>query len=279
MTERDRIALAHTDAGRDIIRAWHMSDVSRCVNIGMVTGIYRSCTVKPRNNDEWVQAYYASGAVRLQKLADIYERAKKNARAPYSGQIAAINRDYGRTEKEIFEVSQTLAQAYRGLGKQITDNEVYNLVVHCVLDQVYKGIKREEVVEASLSAKLLPYGLIVSDPTQQTDVADGVDLEIRTTGGRIIQGIQVKGDRFEQDNSQACRRTKEKLRMEHARYTERTGAPVDFVYVNNQLQVKDINRIVQQITEKAGVSKAHHPLQRVSAIDKFKKRYGRSDDR
>lgn len=249
-----------------LLDEWNAQGCGSITSIGPVQQMIRQMPGTPEEKTAAAfAAYYAESAVRrdqelgIVKVGDKREIFKLECKYPNAfGQLEmAIRDNAGHTYKELgYQAKRMYDLQQLGMGKcckpnQFSYEQIMNLYIARVFDSTVIGFQREVKTESWLNAALGSKGVTVRQASHDTDVNEGIDLELFYRG-RLIEGIQVKGTNFNNREVQGEVENHARLTKQQKLYAARTGARVLMAFVREyrgQLVITNANEIMNRTNE------------------------------
>ena len=209
-------------------KPWNDLKLNHCDRIGAVMALIKNS--RATCFEEWEAYYLNTGKKRISKLPRITdEKALKN-----------LNRYSGRTTEELMQLAEKLADR-----SNIPLEKAYNYVYIRVIDETWLGYEREfNVLKQTQSICSKYSNLTASGVDSITDTKYAVDFEIRKNN-RIVLGIQLKSTKYRDSTLKAVDEVKAINKAKNDAYTERYGAPVLYLYIDENNIVVNINELIE----------------------------------
>ena len=184
---------------------------------------------------------------------------------------SAIWNSHGHSFEEIGQKAKYMHDVINfGMAEFCKPNQydletITNLYVSRVYDAAIVGYEREEKAEQWLKTVLGPKGFTVQQTDYQTDVNDGIDIELYYKG-RLCGAVQVKGFNYTNGEVKGEVSSHVRLAKQHECYKRRTGAEIMFCFIEKYrglMQVRNANEIVRicdEIKERIDAKERSHPV-------------------
>lgn len=234
-----------------LMREWSAGPYGKIANIGPMNDIARAMVDDGIElNAENLWHYYFSGKLAKERDDDLHtldygsRKARDNLVRKYKCYPNQLRYYITiRTPKPKNDLIKQMRGMYakieagNGLALkpgQVTYEQVVNLYINQLIDRTVTGLERELTAEKWLDDELTRKGVTVVKADRRTDVTQGVDYELQYRG-RILLGIQVKGCAFATGDTGNLA---ERLTAQQRAYSNRTGAPVQMLFVKGKSKEK-----------------------------------------
>lgn len=225
MTCEERKRLRKTEEFKHTEKVWNELKCGASYKVGSLIAIANHS--EARFKFEFEEYYLKTGRVREEIL-----KTRKNL---YEIEKIYLDKCYGRTYEDMLKIAKDLKK-YIGLPLNI----LFNIVYSKIIDDAWVGYHREQRTKTGILCVLEKYnGFFIRHADRVQDTNLGVDFEI-CQFGKVICGIQVKGESYKQTRNKP-----------NNTYKMITNCEIINAYVNHDGFVVNLKEIINYILKNA----------------------------
>ncbi|MCI9547056.1 MAG: MjaI family restriction endonuclease [Lachnospiraceae bacterium] len=218
-------------------KVWNKYRLNKRENIGSTMNIIKIC--KPKNLEEWENFYEKSGKEADEMKSHLSFKSFKELKEA----ISEINREHGKTKDNLTDLAKEFQGYLKNEGMDLDLDTCFNYVYIRAVDETFLGYQREMIAFKILTDYCQSKGFTIKETSDFDDVYYGVDFEI-FKNDKLLAGVQAKGSVYKRavnktSSSNVIKKADQILQRINSEYSTLKKVPVFYVYVEEDLTIKD----------------------------------------